>query len=344
MTTRTEPHKVLVLTLALALAASLLVLVGPLTNKALSQTTPSGTLDANTLPPGDPLQVCDEAGFTTEPGNWGQTFTALNSGNVHSVQLSVRGFEQPGPDPWTPPIGDLSVRLTAVDASGRPDTNTTLATTTVPASEVGRFHSLVSANFTNPPSIEAGTQYALVLNSMEAGSTYTWEIQCPRGSYSGGMLMINIPVDGGFIPDARYGGGVTDAVFAICLNGPCPNGSEPPVFDFAGFFPPVDNLPTTNVVQAGRSIPLKFSLGGDQGLDIFAAGYPHSGTIPDDPVAPLDDIEETVTAGASSLSYDATSDQYIYVWKTDKAWSGQTRQLVLKLTDGSEHKANFQFR
>ena len=339
MTTKTEPLKVLVVTLALALVASLLVLVGPLTNKALSQTTPSGTIDASTLPAPDPSNICSE--WNVKGTLLGQTFTALNSGNVHSAQLFVRGFDQTVTDPWTPPQSDLSVRLTAVDASGRPDTNTTLATTTVPASEVGQFHSLVSAVFTNPPSIEAGTQYALVL-STQTGSGYAGAIKCPLGTYSGGMLMVHNPSEGGWIPDPVFEG--SDAVFAICLNGPCPNGSEPPVFDFAGFFPPVDNLPTTNVVQAGRSIPLKFSLGGDQGLDIFAAGYPHSGTIPTDPDAPLDDIEQTVTAGASSLSYDATSDQYIYVWKTEKAWSGKTRQLVLKLNDGSEHKANFQFR
>jgi hypothetical protein len=27
----------------------------------------------------------------------------------------------------------------------------------------------------------------------------------------------------------------------------------------------------------------------------------------------------------------------------DKAWSGQSRQLVLKLDEGSEHEANFEF-
>src|SRR5215208_1075107 len=208
MTTRTEPLKVLVLTLALALAASLLVLVGPLTNKALSLTTPSGTIDANTLPPSDPTNVCDEASFGGnhgELGTWGQTFTALHSGNVHSVQLSVRGFDQTVTEPWTPPMDDISVRLTTVDASGKPDTNTILATTTVPASVLGQHHSLVSASFTNPPTIEAGRQYALVLSGQNENnrSGYSWEIQCPRGQYSGGMLMVNIPADGGFIPDAR---------------------------------------------------------------------------------------------------------------------------------------------
>ena len=40
---------------------------------------------------------------------------------------------------------------------------------------------------------------------------------------------------------------------------------------FVGFFQPVDNLPTLNVVNAGRAIPVKFGLGGDYGLSIFAA-------------------------------------------------------------------------
>ena len=39
----------------------------------------------------------------------------------------------------------------------------------------------------------------------------------------------------------------------------------------------------------------------------------------------------------------AASDRYTYVWKMDKAWAGQTRQLVLRLSDVSEYKANFKF-
>jgi len=57
----------------------------------------------------------------------------------------------------------------------------------------------------------------------------------------------------------------------------------------------------------------------------------------------LDAIEETVTAGGSSLQYDASLEQYTYVWKTNKAWAGTCRQLLVKLDDGSYHRANFQF-
>jgi len=56
----------------------------------------------------------------------------------------------------------------------------------------------------------------------------------------------------------------------------------------------------------------------------------------------LDDIEQTVTAGSSSLSYGGG--QYNYVWKTDKSWAGTCRQLVVKLIDGTIHYANFKFK
>lgn len=50
-------------------------------------------------------------------------------------------------------------------------------------------------------------------------------------------------------------------------------------YDFDGFFAPVNNPPTLNTVDTGRGIPVKFSLGGDQGLDVFADGYPKSQSI-----------------------------------------------------------------
>jgi TolB protein len=123
-----------------------------------------------------------------------------------------------------------------------------------------------------------------------------------------------------------------------------PNWQRLVVYSFSGFFRPVDNPPVLNSVKAGSGVPVKFSLGGDQGLDIFATGYPRSQRINCDMSTLLDAIEETVTAGSSSLSYDPIADQYVYVWKTDKAWAGTCRQLVAKLNDGTEHLANFKFK
>jgi probable HAF family extracellular repeat protein len=115
-------------------------------------------------------------------------------------------------------------------------------------------------------------------------------------------------------------------------------------YAFTGFFQPVDNLPTVNVTTAGQAVAVKFSLGGNHGLGIFAAGYPAAQPIACGSAAPTDVIEETVAAGANSLSYDATTGRYTYVWKTDKAWNTTCRQLILKFSDGTTHTANFQFR
>ena len=115
-------------------------------------------------------------------------------------------------------------------------------------------------------------------------------------------------------------------------------------YDFTGFFQPVDNAPVFNSVKGGNSVPVKFSLGGNQGLDIFLSGYPISRQIVCDSSAPMDEVEQTVTAGGSSLSYDPSTDQYTYVWKTNKSWAGTCRQLVVVLKDGSVHIANFSFK
>ena len=115
-------------------------------------------------------------------------------------------------------------------------------------------------------------------------------------------------------------------------------------YDFAGFYSPVDNVEVaTNRAKAGSAIHVTFSLGADMGLDIFEEGFPKSQQIPN-PQVPVDGIEQTVTAGSSGLSYDPTTGVYTYVWKTEKAWAGQYRQLVVKFNDGTTIKrANFNF-
>ena len=123
-----------------------------------------------------------------------------------------------------------------------------------------------------------------------------------------------------------------------------PVAGSSPCYTFSGFFQPVDNLPAENVVKAGRAIPVKFSLGGDQGLNIFAAGYPTSNVITCAAGATDATVETTVTAWISSLAYDASTDTYTYLWKTDKAWANTCRQLQIKLSDGSLHVANFAFK
>jgi hypothetical protein len=113
---------------------------------------------------------------------------------------------------------------------------------------------------------------------------------------------------------------------------------------FAGFFSPISNLPVLNTVKAGSAIPIKFSLSGNKGLNIFGADSPASGVIACNSADPAVDLMEIDTPGASGLTYDASSDQYQYNWKTLKAWEGTCRQLVVTLNDGTQHRANFKFK
>jgi len=110
-------------------------------------------------------------------------------------------------------------------------------------------------------------------------------------------------------------------------------------FAWSGFYSPIGEW---NTVHAGSAVPIKFSLGGDRGLDVFAAGSPSSVPVACEGAA-AGASEPTVTPGNSSLTYDPVADRYTYVWKTQKAWAGSCRQLLVTLADGTSHSAMFEF-
>jgi uncharacterized delta-60 repeat protein len=115
-----------------------------------------------------------------------------------------------------------------------------------------------------------------------------------------------------------------------------------PLYSFQGFFDPVDNPPTFNSVKAGATVPVVFSLGGNQGLDILN-GTPTSEPMAYVQGAPVDAIEKTVSATSSGLSYSKKLSTYTYNWTTNKSWAGTYRKFTLKLKDGTEHVAYFKF-
>jgi hypothetical protein len=118
------------------------------------------------------------------------------------------------------------------------------------------------------------------------------------------------------------------------------------VYDFKGFLQPIDNTDAAgnyilNKAKAGSTVPVKFSLAGNQGLAILS-GTPQVASIPCAATG-TDALEEYSTDSVSGLKYDATADQYIYNWKTATNMAGTCRQLVVKLADGTSHRANFTF-
>ena len=245
--------------------------------------------------------------------SWAEGTTSLGTGSTLMVSL---------------PKGTHTITLTVTDTGGGSDTDdvvvnivdTTSPVITCPANVIVSLplNSSATSTAVNYPAVTAtdGCSSSVnVTSSPASGSVFTI-----------GTTTVHASADDGTTTPST-------CTFKVIVR-----------YDFAGFFPPVDNPPVFNVVQAGRAIPLKFSLSGFKGLGIFAAGSPSSGPVACNSSDPASDLTETVTAGGSSLSYDSSTDRYIYVWKTDPSWAGTCRQLVMELNDGSIYRANFRFK
>ena len=112
---------------------------------------------------------------------------------------------------------------------------------------------------------------------------------------------------------------------------------------FSGFFPPLskDNF------SAGSTIPVKFSLGLNLGLDILAPGSPVSRQINCSPnscganvgIGPLEPTKSEL-----GLQYDPMTNQYTYLWKTSNAWADTCRELEVIFRDGRRFRTEVSFK
>ncbi|HEX6583349.1 MAG TPA: PxKF domain-containing protein [Thermoleophilaceae bacterium] len=117
------------------------------------------------------------------------------------------------------------------------------------------------------------------------------------------------------------------------------------VYDFDGFLWPLENPPSVNRWKAGKKVPVRFTLGSYRGAPPVADGYPQVAPVACGTGAEPDGGERArgswkkVSVGQSKRGRGA----YMFVWKTEKRWAGECRQLVLKLDDGTVHRVELQF-
>jgi hypothetical protein len=116
------------------------------------------------------------------------------------------------------------------------------------------------------------------------------------------------------------------------------------VYDFEGFLWPARNPPHLNEWKAGAVVPIRFELGGNHGLEVIEEGWPQ--------VARIEcGSDEEPAAGEPArhprwfreLVYRKRKQRYVFLWKTERDWSGSCRQFMLKLDDGTVKRANFKF-
>jgi len=296
--------------------------------------------------------ITDLAGNTSSPSN---LVTVKIDKTVPTI--SAAATTQPNANGWYK--GDVTVRFTCAD------TLSNLAANACPADQVLSSEGSAVASTAQTVSDLAGNSSA-ASNVVTVQIDKTAPVVAVTGVSNGGSYKVgSVPTAGCTTTDA-LSGVATQATLSVTGGNPDGTGSFTATcsgatdkagnsgsasvtysvgYNWTGFFQPVDNLPTINTVNAGQAIPIKFSLGGNYGLNIFASGYPASQNVScgGSSGGSSDPIEETVTAGNSSLQYDPGTQHYIYVWKTDKAWAGTCRTLIVKLIDGTEHTAFFQF-
>lgn len=120
------------------------------------------------------------------------------------------------------------------------------------------------------------------------------------------------------------------------------------IYNFIGFFSPVDNPPIWNVGKAGRTFPEKWQLTDASGAYIrdlstvtsikyIQVQCPNGQAL----TSILDGVADT--SGSSGLRYDLTNEQFVFTWQTAKGWAGICVQLNVSLNDGTTHSALFQF-
>jgi hypothetical protein len=294
-------------------------------------------------------------------GLWSSTFTAAQTDCGTFIRDSNNFCWTQGGDGGSSAGVELGVKFTSsrnVNITGVRMYRVTPATVTGtlwdgaggPPLATGTFagtdaHSWQDLMFSTPVPIQAGHTYVAAYHVTDAQYAFQYGFFATSGYTVGPITALSSPDSGGNGVYCYDNDPTNCAVFPVNTYRDL-NYWVTPLwgYNFAGFFQPIDNAPTLNVAKAGSAIPVKFSLGGDQGLNIFQPGYPQTTTVSCSTSAPTDVIETTVTAGASSLQYDPTADQYTYVWKTNATSAGTCVQFNLGLNDGSTDSFLVQFK
>ena len=205
-----------------------------------------------------------------------------------------------------------------------------------------------------PPTVDAGGPYAVVVGASVVVSatgsqpdgqalTYQWDLD-HNGTFETPGQSVTFSAVGLPAPSTR-----TIAVRATAPTGltatdeatvnVAPSHHE---FAFDGFRG-LKKLPDVNESNLGTQF-IRFSLGGNQGLDIFKNDHPTSASYPCGSMPPTVGSEPARAQGGSGFRYDAGDDEYTFKWNVDKSWRGTCRVFVLGLSDGSTHNVAFRFR
>jgi hypothetical protein len=109
---------------------------------------------------------------------------------------------------------------------------------------------------------------------------------------------------------------------------------------FGGFQSPIAAPPGLNDAKAGSTVPTKFTLSEQGGAPDTAAVFA-SQQVDCTTLAPSGPISPAQTPGSRAL--ESSGNLFHFNWKTESAWAGTCRQLIIRLQDVSDPVAYFRF-
>lgn len=179
----------------------------------------------------------------------------------------------------------------------------------------------VVATLPNGPATSMPVTFPLPAATDNCPGVAVTTVPASGSSFSVGTTTVNVTATDG-------AGNVSTASFTVTV-----------VYNFTGFGGRVQNPPGTNYLSAGNVVPIVFSLGGNKGLNIFAAGSPSSRQVGCPAGTPIGVAVPAVFSPGLSFQ----NGQYTMYWQTNTAWAGTCRQFTVGLNDGTTRTLNFSF-
>jgi len=160
-------------------------------------------------------------------------------------------------------VSFLAAGTCTLTASVTAGTNYQAATGVAQSFTIGKRSQTIT--FTAPAGKVLGDPDFTVTASASSGLAVTFSAS---GSCTNSGAKIHLTTIGSCVVLASQAGNATYAA------APSVSRAIPVIYPFDGFLAPVSNPPMLNIARAGGWVPLRFSLGGDRGLNIITGGAP----------------------------------------------------------------------
>jgi hypothetical protein len=187
-----------------------------------------------------------------------------------------------------------------------------------------------------PPTIQ--------ITSPGNGATYTLgqavsAVYSCASSPSAHMVSCLGPVANGGSVDTSTVGTKTFTVNAVDDQGKTATATQSysVVYAFSGFDSPASAGGSIGSAKAGDSVPLKFSLRGNQGPGVVTQTTWQQSSCTDWSAL------GSPSAAQAKLSYSPSTDRYTDLVTTDSSWKGSCRTVDVWLNDGTHHSVRVQF-